>query len=313
MLKAKSETPSLRHSLLTSYLLCNWVPDPDTLFDGIQRLEPGHFLTLNPGAAPKKSRYWDLSFAADETKSLRQWSDALSARLDSAVARQIRSDVPVGFFLSGGVDSSLLAAKAAQSASVKPSTFTIGFRWTRSAPGSSHDNLDLECARLLKDQFPFDYHELILDPSIVSVLPKVVACLEEPVADPAALCSYLICEAASKRFTVMISGQGGDELFGGYAVYPAGRLAAGMQRLPGSILSLFSRASGHLPYSIAGRRMQLTHRVKKMMSMVGRPWPEPFLLLRSAMRADEAQALLTPQALEGESRPCAGSSIFLKM
>ena len=242
LLKAKGSSPSLRHSVLSSYLLSNWVPDPDTLFDGIYRLEPGHFLTLGPGAQTRLTRYWDFAFAPDDTKSLADWTEALSTRLDSAVARQIRSDVPVGFFLSGGVDSSLLAAKAAQALapSSKPSTFTIGFRWAR----SSHDNLDLDCARMLKEKFPFDYHELILDPSIVSVLPKVVECLEEPIADPAALCSYLICEAASEQFTVMISGQGGDELFGGYPSYPAGWLVAGMQRLPSSVLSLFSRAVG---------------------------------------------------------------------
>src|SRR4029079_8534669 len=102
----------------------------------------------------------------------------------------------------GGVDSSLLTAEAARLKQHRPATFTTGFKWSGS--GSKLDQLDVESARLMRDHFPLDYNELLLEPSIVSILPKVVACLEEPIADPAAICSYLICEAAKKKFTVMI-------------------------------------------------------------------------------------------------------------
>ncbi len=155
----------------------------------------------------------------------------------------------------------------------------------------------------MRNLFPLDYHELLLEPSIVSILPKVVACLEEPIADPAAICSYLICEAAKKKFTVMISGQGGDELFGGYPVYQAGRVGSAFTRLPAPLRELAAKLAGRIPYAVGGREIQSVHRLQKVLSASRAGWPEAFLLLRSPMRFEQMTALLAPDLWGSQAGP----------
>ena len=115
----------------------------------------------------------------------------------------------------------------------------------------------------------------------------------------------MICEAAAGQFKVLISGQGGDELFGGYPVYQAGWLASGMQRLPGFMLSLLNNTSQFLPYSVEGRRVQSLHRIKKLLLSLQGAWPEPFLKLRSAMGNVPSLSLLSPEVLAYQEKPFA--------
>ena len=279
--------------------MINWIPDPDTLFEGIHRLEPGHFLKIGPDLNRSKACYWDMRFDPDYEVSESEWIERTHHTLKRAVDRQMRSDVPVGFFLSGGIDSSLLTATAVEQNGIRPKAFTIGFRWSQ----SKEDNLDLQSARHMKSKFNLDHEEIILEPSILSLLPRVVETLEEPIADPAAICSYLICEAAKSQCKVMISGQGGDEMFGGYPVYLGGQVAYGLQHLPAFMVSMFDVTSEMLPYSIQGIRLQNVHRLRKLLLSIGHPWPEPFILLRGAFRPDQASDLLTAQVLGAQFSP----------
>ncbi|MBI4402934.1 MAG: asparagine synthase (glutamine-hydrolyzing) [Deltaproteobacteria bacterium] len=299
LLKAMLAKPSLHVGLVSRYLMTNWIPDPDTLFEGIKKLEPGHFLEIFSDGRTEDRTYWDLQFNAQENVNLNQWLDEMNRTVERTVERQLRSDVPVGFFLSGGIDSSLLASKAVDVQKQFPTTFTIGFKWSK----SKEDRLDLDCARLLKKYFPFNHHEIVLAPSVVSLLPKVVETLEEPIADPAAICSYLICEAASGHFKVLISGQGGDELFGGYQVYQGGLLASRLDSLPSFMVAGMDHLAQKLPYSIHNKRIQNVHRLKKLFASVRQPWPEPFLTLRGPMRRDELGSLLTPETTSAQSPP----------
>lgn len=279
LLKAREGRPSLRKSLLSRYLMTNWIPDPDTLFEDIYKLEPGSFLKVSPQLEVSRHTYWDLNYSQADNLSAEAWMEKLDGALNRAVDRQLRSDVPVAFFLSGGVDSSLLAAKAVKVQKERPTTFTIGFKWSH----SKEDSLDVESARRMVKQFPFQHNEIILEPSIVSLLPRVVEVLEEPIADPAAICSYLICEAAAKKFKVLVSGQGGDEMFGGYPLYFGSVLAHHTQQLPAPLLSALNSAMHWLPYSVGNHRVQSVHRLQKLFSSAQHPWPEPFYLLRSSM------------------------------
>jgi len=193
------------------------------------------------------------------------------------------------------VDSSLLVAKAISVAGIEPSTYTIGFRWNYSSHGREFDR-DLQSARRMRGRFELDYQEMILEPSIVSILPKVVESLEEPLNDPAAICSYLICQAAASRFKVLISGQGGDELFGGYPVYQGGWAASQLQaKLPSALGAMLHGASRAMPYSVGGRELRAGHRMRKLFSAIARPWPEPFFLLRSAFSERELEEVLSAE------------------
>jgi asparagine synthase (glutamine-hydrolysing) len=299
LLKARVTKPVVRKELLARYLMNNWITDPDTLFEGIYKLEPGHFLKIESDFTFDKQCYWDLKFITTDNKSLASWTDQFEDCFKQVVDRQMRSDVPVAFFLSGGIDSSLLAVKALSVQKEPPTTYTVGFRWTN----QDENNLDLECARLLKEQFPFNYNEIILEPSVVNLLPRVVNSLEEPIADPAAICSFLICEAASERFKVLVSGQGADELFGGYPVFKAGLLARDAQRIPAPLRNFFYSASKKIPYTWGNRRIQTFHRAKKFLSALAFPWPEPFMYLRSAMGDFPIETLIHSDLLPIQSPP----------
>lgn len=301
LLKAMPCSPSLRINLLARYLMTNCIADPDTLFDGIHKLEPGHTLLVKPDLSVEHRCYFDVGFHPEEEIPCERWLAELDAVLHGAIERQLRSDVPVAFFLSGGLDSSLLAERSIAVQKEKPTTFTVGFRWSR----SKEDSLDLESARIMAKHFSFQHHEVLLEPSIVSMLPKVVEICEEPISDPAAICSFLICEAASEQCKVLISGQGADEIFGGYPAYRAGQLAYGIQQLPSSVLSIADFTTRFLPYSIQGVRLQTVHRLKKLLFSTRYEWPEPFLLLRSAMRMEEVAELLTPETLALQAVPFA--------
>lgn len=300
LLQARGVKPGLRRDLVLRYLANNWIPDPDTLFEGVFKLPPGHWIEFSADGKHRTECYWDMNYRPEGGRSKEGWLGELDSCLSGAVERQMRSDVPVGFFLSGGVDSSLLAARAVSVQKNPPTTFTIGFQWAQ----SSESQLDLESARFLKDKFPFQYNEILLAPSIVSLLPKVIETLEEPINDPAAMCSYLICEAASKKnYKVLISGQGGDEIFGGYHVYPAGQVIEGASHLPKSFLKLMENVVDRLPYSINGKRFQSVHRAKKVLSASQQTWPEPFFLLRSPFRLQQLEEVLNPDIFSAQKNP----------
>ena len=183
-------------------------------------------------------QYWDLSFAPEERPE-REWVDAVAETVTESVRRQMVSDVPLGAFLSGGVDSSAIVA-AMSSAGDRVSTYTIGF-----APEDLRHEIvpdDVVHARRVATLFDTDSTERILEPNVLDLLPKAVWHLEEPVADPAAISTYLICRAARERMPVMLSGTGGDEVFAGYPRYLAYRLSRLLDHLPSPVLRLAERS-----------------------------------------------------------------------
>ncbi|MBY0372163.1 asparagine synthase (glutamine-hydrolyzing) [bacterium] len=299
LLKVLPGKPELNRRLVSRYLMNGWVPDPDTLFKSICRVPPGHYLHVRRNGQVSEHRFWDLELQAEQGLSLAQWKERLASELDAALDRQMRSDVPLGFFLSGGVDSSLLAARAARTHTHRPRAFSIGFQWGRAADGGG----DLRASRLVAGRFPIDREEIIVAPNVVDLLPKVIDTLEEPIADAAALCSYLLCQAARSKVSVLISGQGADEIFGGYPVYQAGRIAGSMRALPESLNRLMHHTAQKIPYSVGGRQVQSVHRLRKLFTSVQNPWPDPFLLMRSPFRLGDMDALLSLDLRQEQEPP----------
>ncbi|OFW52532.1 MAG: asparagine synthase (glutamine-hydrolyzing) [Actinobacteria bacterium RBG_13_35_12] len=233
ILKFPGITASVKTSVLPKYMSFLWVPAPDTLFENIYVLEPGHVMQVGENGI-KNQRYWNPDLVTkDSSKTEKTWIELIDYELTRAVKEQMISDVPLGAFLSGGVDSSTIISFMNQVSNYPVTTYTTGF----AKEDLSQDVIlsDVEYARIASKNLKVDYNELILSPDVVSLLPRLIWHMDEPVADPAAITTYLICKAAKEKCTVMLSGVGGDEIFGGYPRYLGNIIAHKYQRVPGFI------------------------------------------------------------------------------
>jgi asparagine synthase (glutamine-hydrolysing) len=205
---------------LTAYLAFNSIPGPLTAYKAARKLLPGHWLTWDAGSgAVQTGRF---ARPAPATAVRRDDPAALAAearhRLRDSVRAHLVSDVPVGVLLSGGIDSSALTALAAQESGERVQTFSIGFE------ERSFD--ELAQARLVAERYGTDHHELVVRPDAARLLPEIAAASDEPLGDSSALPTYLVSQLAAQHVKVVLSGEGGDELFGGYETYAADLLAA---------------------------------------------------------------------------------------
>ena len=205
---------------LEAYLAFNFVPAPFSIFQGTRKLPPGHLLVWQDGKVQMErfARPLPVDAGDERRESAGELSEELRTRMRDSVRAHLVSDVPVGVFLSGGVDSSLLAALAAQESTGRLRTFTIGFE------ERSFD--ETAGARKVAERYDTDHHELVLRPEPEFLLRTLAEVFDEPFADSSALPTYLVSELASRDVKVCLSGEGGDELFGGYYTYSADLLAA---------------------------------------------------------------------------------------
>lgn len=281
--------PGLRREAVADYLTFLWVPDPDTMFKGVYKLPPGHAARVVRGRL-SIWEYWDLEFGPS-LGSERDCVEAVGAAVEDAVRRQLVSDVPLGSFLSGGVDSSaVVASMAGMRDSV--TTYTIGF----SAEDLKHEIVpdDIRYSRLIAEQFGVDYHERTLEPEVVDLLPKLIWHMDEPVADPAAVSTYLICSAAREILTVVLSGVGGDEVFAGYPRYLAAKLARPLDAVPAAMRrALRTSLEGRLTTGPPGRLRGPRRNLMKFMRGVDLPVLERYLVYSSYFTRPELDRLLS--------------------
>jgi asparagine synthase (glutamine-hydrolysing) len=253
--------PALREmnlEALDQYLALRLIAPPLSMFKGIQKLPPGHCLVVDGERKPVIRRYWDLHFEPKLAGSEEQLTDELEARIDEALRLSLVSDVPVGAFLSGGLDSGLLVAMLAKRIGIKNlPTFTIGLPYQRfdEAPA----------ARAVAMLYHTDHHERTIEPSLTALLPDLVWHLDEP-SDPLSLCAYHAAKLASASVKVVIGGDGGDEMFGGYDRYYGNLYAGHYRRVPealrryilGPALSMIPAAGW---YKSVGHQMRWLHRL----------------------------------------------------
>ena len=216
--KALLELPFVKKRLdpaaLAQYFAVGYVAAPNSLFEGMKKLLPGEALTVEGGRITSR-RYWSVPPDVNTSLSESQWIEATRVELERAVKDQMVSDVPIGAFLSGGVDSSSVVALMSRHTDHPVKTYSIGFR------GSSGAELynELPFARQVAEQFKTDHHEIIVQPDVAQLLPGLIWHMDEPVADAAFITTYLVSKFAREQVTVILSGVGGDELFGGYNRY----------------------------------------------------------------------------------------------
>lgn len=185
-----------------------------TVYTQIKKLLPGHYFILSPGKTNKMktSSYWDVCYAPDYSKSEEYWKESIFETLEEAVKMRLMSDVPLGAFLSGGIDSSIVVALMAMNSEQPVKTFSIGF--------SEEAYNELQYAHQIVEKYSTDHHEIIVEPESLSLLPRLVGAFDEPFADSSAIPTYYVSKYAREHVTVALSGDGGDELFSGYDSYP---------------------------------------------------------------------------------------------
>lgn len=220
----------LDHEALHQFLTFLWVPDPNTLFRGIRTVPPGHFLTFRDDQV-KDGEWWDVSFdEIEEGQSEAWWQDRVVETLDAVVKLEMVADVPLGSFLSGGIDSSaIVALMKHHSNGRRVGTYTIGIE----AEDLRYDIIpdDVQWARRVNEHLDTDYHEIMLKPQVADLLPHLVYHMDEPAIDMA-IPSYLVSRAARETRTVMLSGMGGDEVFAGYPRQLAMKIAGVFDPVP---------------------------------------------------------------------------------
>jgi asparagine synthase (glutamine-hydrolysing) len=243
---------------LHHYLSLGYIPAPGSIFAGVSKLAPATQLIVDQGKAPIERRYWQLRFAAaPAARAADACAEEVLETLRAAVKSHLLSDVPVGVFLSGGVDSSGLVALMSESAGHHIRTFSVGFE------DKSFDELDL--ARQVARRYETDHHEVVVRPDALRVLPALVRHFGEPFADSSAVPVYYISELARRHVKVVLSGEGGDEVFGGYETYLAGKLAALYRRLPSVVgRRLVPALVERLPVSHA--RVSLDYKAKRFVA-----------------------------------------------
>ena len=226
-----------------NFLSLKYASAPRRLFEGIAVLPPGHVLTCADTGVSTR-RYWDLSFAPRRrpAASDEAYAEELADLLRESVKLHLVSDVPFGAFLSGGLDSSTVVALMSQMLSEPVKTFSVGF------VGDGEDYSELPFARTVAGHCATDHHDVIVGASdLVEQSEKVVWHLDQPIADEACLANYLVAKLASRHVKMVLTGEGGDELFAGYARHAGDRLAPLFQRMPASARNMLRSVSQQIP------------------------------------------------------------------
>ncbi len=257
---------------LADYLTYNYIPFPSTIFKGIYKLPPGHFMTVEVELKPVESglkineqaqladmakfnvtikQYWDVEYNPDYSLTEDDWVNALREKLKEAVRLRLISDVPLGAFLSGGIDSSTIVAFMSMVQNTPVKTFSIGFKEEAFS--------EIKYAREVAKQFGTEHHEMIIEPDALEVLPLLAWEFDEPFADSSAIPTYYVSKMARQHVTVILSGDGGDETFAGYRRYLWANDMHRYDWLPAALKKiLFGIPAVLLPEGLKGKGM-LTH------------------------------------------------------
>jgi asparagine synthase (glutamine-hydrolysing) len=248
---------------------------------GVRKLEPARIAVAEPGKPLHIERYWDLVFEPDEAATEQELVERLRSLLTDAVSRHQVSDVPIGAFLSGGVDSSAVIAAMAKLGPHRVKTFSIGF------VENGYD--ELQYARRVAAAFHTEHHELILGPDLVRMVEDLAWYLDEPFGDTSAIATYVVSKLAAEHVKVVLTGDGGDELFAGYDKYLVERRERSYDRVPTTIRNLMAVVGSALPGGTPGRRF-LRH-----LALDG---SKRYLDASSLFHADEMRELFQGEALE---------------
>ncbi len=229
-IKALLQVPGIEKKVngnaIHHYLTYQYVPSPETIFEGMKKLPPAHYLLYDRLGNLKIERYWRLNFnSSHQTEAnVEEVEDRIRAELEESVKLRLISDVPLGAFLSGGVDSSLVVGMMAKLSGQPVKTFSIGFE--------EKEFDELSYARIVSDHFSTEHHEFIVKPNAIDILPKLVWHYNEPFADSSAIPTYYVANLTKDFVKVVLTGDAGDENFAGYPRYLRSKWVASFTKIP---------------------------------------------------------------------------------
>jgi asparagine synthase (glutamine-hydrolysing) len=275
---------------LVASMLYYWVPEQRCAIDGVRKLPGGSWARFRPDGSCRVEHYWRPADVAAQAAAGPPAD--LGAVIEESVTAHLVSDVPVSSFLSGGLDSSIITVLAHQ-AEAGIDAYTITFRPEDQRLEAMPD--DAVYARKVAARYGIDLHEIEISPDIVDMLPRIVDVLDEPIGDPAAINTLLMCEAARERgVKVILSGMGADELFGGYRKHLACVIAGRYRRLPAAPRALVRSTVDRLPVSAGGRGLRYARWSKRFLTFAELPEEPRFRRSYTLYDPDELAALVSP-------------------
>lgn len=271
---------------LDAYLHLGYVPAPQSMFRGIEKLPPATLLSIE-GDRVSQRRYWQLPQQVDRGRSEGEWVEAVRERLEQSVRMQMVSDVPIGAFLSGGVDSSGVVGFMARHSAQPIRTYAIGFE----GEGAERFYNELPYARRVAERFGTEHHEILVKPDVIGLLPQLMWHMDEPIADTAFVTTYLVSQFARRDVTVILSGVGGDELFGGYRRYLGHRYQQRFDRLPAWLRRAAVIAGDRLPADRHSPLLNLSRYAKGFLAGADQSFENRYRAYVQVFPEDSAHAL----------------------
>ncbi len=282
---------SINQKSLVSCLNYGWVSGNETMFNGCHKLPPAHYLTYSPSSEINLVQYWELEDNEGKNIDLNEknTTEAVTNSIESSVNRHMVADVPVSSFLSGGLDSSMISVLA-KKVNNKLSTYTIStFKKDKKIEQMPDDE---KFAEIVAETYNFNHHVIRISPDIITDLPLIVKALDEPIGDPAAINTYLICKAAREEGAkVLLSGMGADEIFFGYRRQKATLLAIKFNRLPNFIKNTASKIINVLPVKIFGKGFKVGRWAKRFITFSNLPVDEAYMRSYSYYDSKELKEL----------------------
>ncbi len=291
ILAGLDKKPALNVQLIDSYMSFGYIPGENTLHKGIKRLMPGHYAVLKSGevngAEPTENKliiteYWDLTFNnLNEDKGFDYYVKESKKLLDSAIDLRLRSDVPLGIFLSGGIDSSAVVGLLAERVDEPLKTFSIGYDF-----GKGFD--ETLYAKIIADKFKTDHHEIKITPAqFKAFIPEYIALMDEPVTEAAAISLFFVSKLAKEKVTVALSGEGSDEIFAGYDLYQ-------YMNVLDKYRTVVGQTGCNLFAGISNKLLGKSHKVSKYLTMATLPIEQRYKGM-STYPDHEKEALYKPQ------------------
>ena len=292
-LKALREIPefpgAVNHRSVIDMIALSYIPDPDTIYEGVFKLRPGHSLTVDRDGV-RSRRYWTPSFRIQPEKNFADAVEELRDLAADSVERRMMSDVPLGAFLSGGVDSSSVVAFMARRAPDRVKTFSIGF--------TTKEIDETHFARMVAERYETEHHEQVVSPDIFEVLDTLVDHYDEPFGDSSAIPTLYLAQMTRRHVTVALSGDGADEVFGGYRRYRFGVLEARLRQIfpewfRHSVIRLGARCYPKFDY------LPQVFRAKSLLTCLSQELADAYFTSMSATTDAELNRIVSPE-LEGK-------------